>query len=338
MPNEIQPIDVHVHIIGNGLSGSGCWLRLGGFNRILSRMILSEFGIDPILLTRNSGQYTLDDVYAERLHQYLSESSLKSAIVLAHEEVYDENGKRLEKLGTMYVPNDYVLLLCKKYPNFLPAVSIHPARPDAIDELERCAALGAVIMKCLPNCQNIDCSNPKYKPFWQKMAALRMPLLAHTGGEFSVQVVNRRYEDPELLRLPLECGVTIIAAHAASRSFPVGKDYFQVFREMLYKYSNLYGDVSALCTPFRSYCLKQCLSPEFAGRIVQGSDIPIPVSAFWPFVRGLYGFSEFRRLAAIKNPLERDYQIKKAIGFSEDIFSRAAKLIRLPDESVGLVS
>jgi hypothetical protein len=28
-PQLQPPIDCHVHIVGNGKSGSGCWLRLG---------------------------------------------------------------------------------------------------------------------------------------------------------------------------------------------------------------------------------------------------------------------------------------------------------------------
>ena len=35
--------------------------------------------------------------------------------------------------------------LAREHPEFLPAVSIHPARPDALQELERCIAEGAVI-------------------------------------------------------------------------------------------------------------------------------------------------------------------------------------------------
>ena len=46
------------------------------------------------------------------------------------------------------------------------------------------------MMKCLPNCQNIDCSNDRFKPFWNRMAEVGLPLLAHTGGEHTLQVIN----------------------------------------------------------------------------------------------------------------------------------------------------
>src|SRR5262249_60242166 len=102
--------------------------------------------------------------------------------------------------------------LARAHPELLPAVSIPPARPDALEELERCLAAGRVMMKCLPNCHNIDCSNPRYRKFWERMAESGLPLLAHTGGEHTVPVVRQEFSDPRILKLPLECGVTVIAA------------------------------------------------------------------------------------------------------------------------------
>ena len=56
-------------------------------------------------------------------------------------------------------------------------------------------------MKCLPNCQNIDFSDRRYRRFWERMAAARLPLLAHTGGEHTVPVINASLADPKLLIL-----------------------------------------------------------------------------------------------------------------------------------------
>ena len=85
-------------------------------------------------------------------------------------------------MGSFYVPNDYVLKLAREHPEFLPAVSIHPARPDALEELERCLAGGAVMMKCLPNCQNIDCNDRRFAQI----------LGADGGGEVAVARAHRR--------------------------------------------------------------------------------------------------------------------------------------------------
>jgi len=55
----------------------------------------------------------------------------------------------------------YVAAIGREHPEFLPAVSIHPARPDAIEELNVLA--DAPHDECLPNCHNIDCNDRRYR-------------------------------------------------------------------------------------------------------------------------------------------------------------------------------
>ncbi len=319
-----KPIDVHVHIIGNGSSGSGCWIRLSGWNRILARYMLYTLRMPQDALSAD-----FDTLYVERLLEYVRGSSLGAVCILAHEKVYDDGGRLMPGKGSFYVPNEYVLELGRKHPEFLPAVSIHPARPDALDELDKCIAGGAVMLKFLPNCQNIDCSNPSYRPFWKKMADNKLPLLSHTGGELSVQVVNRAYQNPEYLREPLEQGVTVIAAHVASASHPLDREYFPVFADMLKRYPNLYGDNSALNSPFRSKAFLWCREEPIVSRIVHGSDMPIPVSANYVRLRRMITKEEAGALNRFDNILERDLQIKKALKFPPEVFTRGWKLLRL---------
>jgi predicted TIM-barrel fold metal-dependent hydrolase len=165
-----------------------------------------------------------------------------------------------------------VLALAKNHPEFLPAVSIHPARPDALEELDRCLAGGAVMMKCLPNCHNINCNDPRYTPFWERMAAARLPLLAHTGGEHTVPIVCQKYSDPRILESPLNCGVNVIAAHCATKSGLFDPEYFFAFREMTQRYGNLFGDISAFNVPIRGRHVAECLLSPLAERLVHGSD------------------------------------------------------------------
>ena len=108
----------------------------------------------------------------------------------------------MEGVGSFYVPNEYVLRLAREHPQFLPAVSIHPARADAFEELERCLAGGAVMMKCLPNCHNIDCNNRRFMKFWEQMAESRLPLLAHTGVSTPCPWCGASFQDPRTLELP----------------------------------------------------------------------------------------------------------------------------------------
>ena len=107
----------------------------------------------------------LDRLYADQMLAFVHTSSLDAAVILAQDEPHRENGEKIEGAASFYVPNEYVLRLAREHPEFLPAVSIHPARRDALEELERCLAGGAVMLKCLPNCQNIDWNNPRYTKF-----------------------------------------------------------------------------------------------------------------------------------------------------------------------------
>jgi predicted TIM-barrel fold metal-dependent hydrolase len=315
-------IDMHVHMVGNGSGGTGCWLRLKGWHKPLARYMLHHIGLPPGTLDGD-----MDRLYVERLLELIRGSWMDAAVILAHERVYDENGKLLDDLGSFYVPNDYVLQLARQHREFLPAVSIHPARPDAIEELDRCIAAGAVMLKILPNCHNIECSLPRYRPFWERMAEAKLPLLSHTGGENTVQVVRKDLEDPRILKLPLECGVTVIAAHCATRSSPGDTDFFPVFAEMLTQHPNLYGDISAFNLPLRSEHIRECLQPPLVERMVHGSDFPVPVSGLWAWMRKAMDGKTCRRCGRIKNVIERDHQLKRAMGFPAAVFTRVNALL-----------
>ena len=321
----MKPIDTHVHLVGNGRQGSGCWLRVKGWHRPLAAYMLRHIGLRGSLQAED-----FDRLYVENLLRLVRESSLGAIVLLAQEQVYHDDGRLMEGAGSFYVPNDYVLSLAREHPEFLPAVSIHPARKDALDELDRCIEQGAVMMKCLPNCHNIDCCNPRYKRFWERMAEAGLPLLAHTGGEHTLPVVRVEFSNPEILRGPLECGVTVIAAHCGTKSGLFDKEYFFMFVEMTKRYPNLYGDTSAFSVPIRGRHSRKCLAEPLASRILHGSDFPVPVLAHWALLWRFIGWGDWMRCNRIKNVLERDYQLKKATGFPAESFTRVATLFRRP--------
>lgn len=323
MPEPLR-IDMHVHMVGNGVNGSGGWLRLSGWHRLLAGFMVRQLGFSADVIDRD-----LEGVYSEHLLQLVRGSSFDAVVLLAHERVHDADGTSREDLGSMYVPNDVVLDLAQRHPEFLAGVSVHPARHDAIDELDRCLDRGAVLMKCLPNCQNIDPSDARYRPFWERMAEARLPLLAHTGGEYTVPIVNAALADPKLLRLPLECGVTVIAAHCATRSGPRDPDYFDDWVAMLAEFPDLYGDISAMVSLNRCAHLRDCLRPDIESRILHGSDFPVPVLGHRLWMTGALDWGPFRAAQKITNPLERDWEFKKALGFSDKVRTRAAGLLRL---------
>ncbi|MDQ3623983.1 MAG: amidohydrolase family protein [Verrucomicrobiota bacterium] len=319
----MKRIDLHVHIVGNGSAGTGCWLRRAAWQWPLHALMVRHIGLPVSALAGD-----LDRLFADRLLELVRTSSLDAAVILAQEQVYDERGWPMEKVGAAYVPNEYVLRLAREHPEFLPAVAIHPARPDALEELERCLAEGAVMLKLLPNCQNVDCADPRYTRFWERMAEAGMPFLAHTGGEHTLPIVRPEFSDPRTLRRPLECGVTVIAAHAATKSGLTDPEYFEVLVEMFGAYPRLYADNSAFNIPIRSRVIPRCLHEPVVSRLVHGSDFPVPILGHWAWLRGFIDLATLRRCQRDPNVLERDCQLKRAMGFPEATFTRALGLLR----------
>jgi hypothetical protein len=319
-------IDCHVHVVGNGTGGTGCWYRPRGVTKYGAPYMLRAVGLPKSALTGD-----LDGLYAEQVLRFVKESSLDAAVILAQDEPHHDNGKKIEEVGSFYVPNDFVLGLARKHKEFLPAVSIHPARGDALEELERCLAEGAVMLKCLPNCQNIDWNDRRYTRFLERMAETGLILLAHTGSERTLPVIAPKLADPRVLTRALEIGVTCIAAHSGTGMMVLDPDYFEVFAEMTTRFPRLYGDNSALAAfnfRFRPSARRRMLEAELGGRILHGSDVPVPVTAalMWGF--GMMSWRDWRGTSRVVNPIERDAQIKRALGFGEETFTRLAGLLR----------
>ena len=316
--------DCHIHLVGNGAAGSGCWMRLSGWHRMMGEMMRRMMGM-PVAVTHPD----FDEIYVGKIAGWLRESHIDRALLLAQDEVYQADGTRRD-FGAFHVPNDYLFDVCARHPEFLPAVSIHPARRDALDELDRCLARGARALKLLPNCHDVDCSDPRFDKFWERMATAGLPFLAHTGGEMTVPVVNRAYENPEILRRPLEIGVKVIAAHCASSSGPFSPDYFGHLVAMMREFPHLYADSSALNTPFRSKALGRVLAapPDIRDRVLHGSDYPVPVGPWYARLRGLISSEARREAAAETNPLQRDYLLKRAAGFGDTHFTRFEQVLR----------
>lgn len=318
-----KPLDVHVHIVGTGAGGTGCRLRMRWWQSAMSGFMLRGIGLPAAALRGD-----FDRLYVEQLLRWVRGSSLGGAVILAQDEVCDAHGHVLGEGGAHFVPNDYVFKLAREHPEFLAGVSIHPARPDALEELERCLAAGAVLMKCLPNCQNIDCTDRRFTRFWERMAEAGLPLLAHTGGEHTLPVVRPELADPRTLTRPLEVGVPVIAAHCAGKSGLTDPEYSPALVSLMQRFPNCYADISGLSVPLRSRLLRRCLDPNVAQRLVHGSDYPVLISGFYAWARGLIGWQAFRRCAREPNPLERDCQLKRAIGIDPAVFTRGWDLLR----------
>ncbi len=316
--------DCHVHLVGNGLRGSGCWLRVEGvWLKVLSEFMRRAVGM-PLPLTHKD----FDVKYVDSLRGLIRGSYVDKALLLAQDEVYDEQGQKIT-FGSFHVPNDYLFKVCAENPEFVPAVSIHPGRKDALAELDRCLAAGARALKLLPNCQNVNCALPQYDEFWRRMAAAGLPFLCHTGGEMTVPVINRAYQDPRILRRPLELGVKVIAAHSSGNSHFFDQNYFGELMKLMDEFPQLYADTSALNSPIRSGVLKQVKESGRPERFLHGSDYPVPVGERWVSLRGLITSAQRREAGKIANLVDRDAFLKRAMGFDEGHFTRLGEILRM---------
>jgi hypothetical protein len=98
---------------------------------------------------------------------------------------------------------------------------------------------------------------------------------------------------------------------------------------MLQRHPNLYGDNSAFNVPIRGRHVRECLREPVASRMLHGSDFPVPVLGHWAWLGGSINWTDFRRCGRLANVLERDYQLKRAMGFGPESFTRIRGLLRL---------
>ena len=323
-------IDAHVHLLGalpeNGCHVSGKLAR-GATYHLLTRAI----GLSGTPRAR------LDDAYADRLIAWARGTTEIDAIgVLAFDGVYDAGGRlRLDRTSLM-VSNDYCFRVCRRAPqSLIPIASINPRRRDAIDELERVAELGAAAIKTLPNSQDFDPGDRRHVPFWQKMAALEIPLLTHTSFEHTVPPIDQEMGRPERLVGPLEQGVHVIAAHCAGSgvAHPFHED-FDTWLQMCDRHTNLWGDISAMASISRFPYIHRVLESDLArSRVILGSDYPVPAHPQL-FTRHI-GLRRALKLAAITNPFQKNLLTFRALGVDQTIEERAASLLNMSRWSEG---
>jgi len=97
---------------------------------------------------------------------------------------------------------------------------------------------------------------------------------------------------------------------------------------MMTRHPNLYGDTSAFNVPIRGRHIPACLREPLASRLVHGSDYPVPVFGHWAWMQRFVNWEQFRRCEGISNVLEKDYQLKRAMGFDFGHFTKIHWLLR----------
>jgi hypothetical protein len=329
-----KQLDVHVHVAGVGSGQTGCCVN--------SQM---QSGFHPVkrlqfqVYLRAAGVRHLDQAdreYVERLLERMQSGPKHGRCqILAFDRRYRRDGTLDEARTEFYVPNDYVLQLAQEHPDvFLPTISVHPYRADALGELERGALQGATMVKWLPNSMGIDPSDPLCDRFYDKMRELGLILLSHGGEEKAVDAAeDQRLGNPLLLRRALDRGVRVIVAHCAGLGENVDLDdprrgtipNFDLFLRLMdeEKYRGLlFGEISAVLqyNRFGVSLETLLLRKDLHGRLVNGSDYPLP--AINALIRtgslvsaGFLSREERKALNEIYgwNPLVFDFVLKRTV-------------------------
>ncbi|MBK7863577.1 MAG: amidohydrolase family protein [Archangiaceae bacterium] len=286
-----QVLDCHVHVLGTGMGGTGCYVG----KRFTSASSPIEYLKFTVYETAAgvTDPARCDVQYVDQLAGYLArERPHGRALIFAFDQLHDDDGRALPEESEFYTPNAYVIGLASKHPDyFVPCASVHPYRPDAVEALEKAVAGGCVAVKWLPNAMNIDPASARCDAFYDAMARLQVPLITHAGEEKAVHAEARqRLGNPLKLRRALEHGVTTVIAHCASlgsnpdldqgEAGPL-TDNFDLFKRLMAEpqwRGKLWGEASALTIVNRvGRPLREVLeSEDLRERLVNGSDYPLP--------------------------------------------------------------
>lgn len=330
-------VDFHTHVLAIGTSARDAFVN----PRMLSGMNLErlKFWIyESASGVRN--EKNADEEYVARLVRLARGSKQRGKYrILAFDKHYNANGTANLQKTNMYVPNRYVVELARRYPDiFLPVISIHPYRSDAVQELEQWAKAEVKYVKWLPNAMGMDPANPVIEPFYKKMKDHNMILLSHAGEEQAVEAEeDQRLGNPLRLRKPLDMGVRVIIAHAASlgscddldKGSAQTANCFDLFLRLMdeRKYAGLlFGEISAMLqfnrmpVPFATILKRQ----DLHARLVNGSDYPLPAINALIRTRALArdGFITAAEREALNeiydyNPLLFDFVLKRTIRHPE---------------------
>lgn len=322
-------VDMHVHTAGIGAGGSGCFLGPALRDSYKFSWYLRAFGVTPEDLERAG-----DAIVFERIATRVgSSASVDKAVVLAMDGIIDDVGKLDRERTQVYVPNDFVERETARYENLLFGASVNPYRRDAISRLRSAKAAGAVLVKWIPAIMAIDPSDREIIPFYDALIELELPLLVHVGQERSFAGAEDQLGDPVRLTLPLEMGVTVIAAHIATTGKNEGQGNFERLLPLFERYPNLYTEISSLTQINKlGYLHKALRIPGLPARMLYGSDWPLqffPLVSAWYHI-GRISVGDIWRIGSLENQWDRDVALKRAIGVPQHVFDRTGRLLKIP--------
>jgi mannonate dehydratase len=348
-----QVWDMHAHILGTGDGGGDL-----GFTRdhslahgVFARV--QEFFVRDAACIASRNASSADDALLAHLLQLAQAMPTGHKLqLLALDAWHDGQGQRHTDRSHFWVGNDYCAKVAQRWPqHFEWAASVHPYRQDAAQAIALAAAQGARALKWIPSAQGIDPASPRCDSAYEALVRHRLPLITH-GGQERAAPGEDHLGNPLRLRRALEHGVTVIVAHCAS----MGKDRdldraagnpddapwvesFALFERLMDEPAHagrLFGDLSAITQtaragpPLRRVMERAREGGDWAGRLLNGSDYPLP--AFMPLYStrglsesGLLDASAVPVLVALRrhNPLLYDFVLKRSLRLNGQPLAKA---------------
>lgn len=283
--------DTHCHLLGTGDAGSGCQVDVRMSQwwhpvEVLRRQaVLNGACVAPQAAS-------VDRAYVARLQQLVAAFPPGARwLLFAFDQAHDEQGRARPEWTTFHTPDGHAASVAAQDPaRWAWVASIHPYREDALERLAQALAQGAVALKWLPSAMGIDLSAARLRPFYERLAAARLPLIVHCGEERAVPGAQRpELGNPLQVRAPLEAGVRVVVAHAASLGTALDLDQkrprlvpaFDLWARLMDQpawRTQLLADVSALFQTNRTPQVWQAVlhRQDWHERLLHGSDYPLP--------------------------------------------------------------
>jgi uncharacterized protein len=304
----MKTVDIHTHLLNPDVRFD----RL--FDKVSIRFFARGLGVEPAELLADPYES-----YVASMARSIRESiHVERTCLFGVDSRFDAWGREIGRDRTVCAMTGDVIAVAQRHPDaFIPFLSVNPRRPNALDLIDEYVERGCRGAKFRQNYWGVDLNDRCCVPYYEKLKSYSLPLIIHVGSEYTIDS-DARYEHIEMLDLPLDCGVTVIAAHMglgrvnhkvrwwrnlSKQPRHFDDDYFRLL-EKLHRHDNLYADISAILVPLRARALRHLSQQtDLHDKILFGTDYPVPFS-----IRiNTYDLplSKRREIALIRNPFDR---------------------------------
>lgn len=222
------------------------------FLTLASAAGISNNSLNTLSTNELSKQYEYRLVRQLRLREKPSR-----AVISALDYFYTADGK-IDFAKTSYrTSNQQVLDISQRWPElFLPAVSVHPFRLDALARLKVWHKQGVKYLNIAPSIQGVDPSDSRLEPYWNAVKQLGFTVITTSGHASSSYIhSNNDWGNPWLWEPVLRRGIKVVMQGLGgigeySNPYAEGgvQHTYEIFMEMTEKRYGylLFGDLAGI--------------------------------------------------------------------------------------------